>query len=83
MNKVLIILNPAARGGRSGKLVERIRAFANGAEIRLTDGTGDARRFAKPSTLRRLSITSRVTGIHSIEPHAASRKESMPWLMIK
>ena len=46
MNKVLIILNPAARGGRSGKLVERIRAFANGAEIRLTDGTGDARRFA-------------------------------------
>jgi YegS/Rv2252/BmrU family lipid kinase len=47
VNKTLIILNPAARGGRSGKLVEKIRSFANGTEIRLTGAVGDARRMAQ------------------------------------
>lgn len=46
MNRILIILNPAARGEKAGRLLERIRALAVGAEVRVTGESGDATRLA-------------------------------------
>ena len=46
MNKTLVILNPAAHSEKASRLLERIRALACGAEVRLTSEAGDARRIA-------------------------------------
>lgn len=46
MNKILVILNPAARGEKAGGLVERIEQLTAGAVIRLTTGPAEARAMA-------------------------------------
>lgn len=46
MNRTLIILNPAARGEKAGRLIDRIRALAGDAEVRVTGESGDAMRLA-------------------------------------
>ena len=48
MSNIPIILNPAARGARAGRLAARLAALASGgANLHLTRGPGDARRLAR------------------------------------
>ncbi len=47
MNKILVILNPAARGERARALREKIRALSTRAIVRETHGAGDAEAFAE------------------------------------
>lgn len=47
MNKVLIILNPAARGDRAKSLVDAIQALSIRAVVRLTKAPGDAEAMAE------------------------------------
>lgn len=47
MNKILVILNPAARGEKAGRLRARIGALSPDAVVRETTATGDARRLAQ------------------------------------
>jgi YegS/Rv2252/BmrU family lipid kinase len=44
--EIAVILNPRAHSERASGLVERVRAMAPEAEIRLTTSSGDARRLA-------------------------------------
>ncbi len=46
MNKTLVILNPAARGEKAGRFLEKLREVCSGASIELTSNPGDARRIA-------------------------------------
>lgn len=47
MKKVLVILNPAARGERAWAMKEKIESLSNRCVVRLTSGAGDARRIAR------------------------------------
>lgn len=47
MNKTIVILNPAARGDKALRFVERIRRLAPKAVLRLTSEPGDACRLAR------------------------------------
>lgn len=47
MNKILVILNPAARGERAKSLQEKIRALSMRAIVRLTESPGDAEALAE------------------------------------
>ncbi len=47
MNKILVILNPAARGERARSLRDKIEALSIRAVVRLTSNTGDARLMAR------------------------------------
>ena len=42
MNRICVILNPAARSERARQMKETVRKLAQGATIRLTEGPGDA-----------------------------------------
>ena len=46
MKKVLVILNPAARGERARSLREKIQALSLRTVVRMTSGPGDAREMA-------------------------------------
>lgn len=46
MKKILVILNPAARGERAVRFHDKVRSVCSDAEIRLTSQPGDARRMA-------------------------------------
>ena len=45
--RILVILNPAARGTRAALLADRIRALSVMATVRLTEGPGDAEAIAE------------------------------------
>ncbi|MEO7934226.1 MAG: diacylglycerol kinase family protein [Chthoniobacterales bacterium] len=47
MEDTLIIMNPAAKGEKAARFVERIGQLAAGAEIRLTTAVGDAEKIAR------------------------------------
>jgi len=47
VKKVLVILNPAARGERAGALREKIQALSPHAVVRATSAPGDARAIAR------------------------------------
>lgn len=47
MNKIPVILNPAARGERARALGEKIEALSPECHVRLTTNTGDARELAR------------------------------------
>ncbi len=47
MNKILVILNPAARGERARSLRKTIEAFADGLVVRETRNPGDAKKLAQ------------------------------------
>lgn len=47
MNKTLIILNPAARSEKAGRLPDRLQSLCGDAEIRLSAHPGDAERIAR------------------------------------
>lgn len=47
MNKPLIILNPAARSEKAGRLSDRLRALCGNAEIRQSAHPGDAEQIAR------------------------------------
>ncbi|MFZ4776621.1 MAG: diacylglycerol/lipid kinase family protein [Terrimicrobiaceae bacterium] len=47
MKKVLVILNPAARGERAGALKEKIQGLSLQIVVRLTSAAGDARKMAR------------------------------------
>lgn len=47
MNKIPVILNPAARGERARALEEKIEALSPACHVRLTTNTGDARELAR------------------------------------
>ena len=47
MKKVLVILNPAARGERAGTLREKIQALSLQAVVRATSAPGEARAIAR------------------------------------
>ena len=51
MNKTLVILNPAARGEKAGRLSARIRALSPVIEVRETSAPGDACRFATEAVM--------------------------------
>jgi YegS/Rv2252/BmrU family lipid kinase len=46
VNKTLVILNPAARGEKAARYLDKLREICRGASIELTSGPGDARRMA-------------------------------------
>lgn len=46
MNKILVILNPAARGEKAARFLEKMRGVCRGASIELTSRPGDALRIA-------------------------------------
>ncbi len=52
MNKILVILNPAARGDRAKSLVEAIRALSIRAVLKITSGAGDAEAVAKRAVVQ-------------------------------
>jgi len=47
VNKTLIILNPAARSEKAGRLSDRLQSLCGDAEIRLSSAPGDAERIAR------------------------------------
>lgn len=47
MNKILIILNPAARGDRAKSLIDAIRALSIRAVVKVTTAAGDAEAMAE------------------------------------
>ncbi|MEI6277800.1 MAG: diacylglycerol kinase family protein [Verrucomicrobiae bacterium] len=47
MKKVLVILNPAARGDRAGAMREKIQSLSLQVVVRLTSAPGDARAMAR------------------------------------
>lgn len=47
MNKILVILNPAARGDRAKSLIDNIRALSIRAVVRVTSSAGDAEAMAE------------------------------------
>jgi len=47
VNKILVLLNPAARGDRAGDLREKIQALSLRAIVRMTSTSGDAREMAR------------------------------------
>ena len=51
MNKTLVILNPAARGEKAGRLSARIRALSPAIEVRETSAPGDACRIATEAVM--------------------------------
>ncbi len=56
MNKTLVILNPAARSEKAGRLLERIRELSGGAPTRLTSEAGDARRIAAEAVAEEFEV---------------------------
>lgn len=51
MNKIPVILNPAARSDRAGALRERIEALSIRCSVRMTSGPGEARELARAAAL--------------------------------
>ena len=47
MKRIVVILNPAARGERAHRLQERVQAIARGAELRFTELAGEAEALAR------------------------------------
>jgi len=46
VNKTLVILNPAARGEKAARFIDKVRGICRGADLELTSRPGDARRIA-------------------------------------